>query len=86
MAIDVVGTIAWGVISIMFLILFFHSRNLYNNFEKKRKKGELKSTLLWENNIDDIVKTFADCFKGLAVASMLACVVSIIAALLPIFI
>jgi len=59
---------------------------LYNNFEKKRKKGDLKVQLMWENNMDDIVKIFTEGFKALAVASMLACVVSIVAALLSIFV
>jgi len=79
-------SLAWAIIAILFLILFLHSMKLYNNFEKKRKKGDLKVQLMWVNNMDDIVKIFTEGFKGLAIASMLACVVSIVAALLSIFV
>lgn len=81
-----VSSLAWIIIAILFLILFWHSLKVYKNLEKKRKNGNLKVQQVWASNMDDIVKIFTECFKGLAVASMLACGVSIIAALLPLFI
>jgi hypothetical protein len=80
-----VSSLAWIFIAILFLILFLHSMKLYKNFEEKRKKGDLKVQQIWASNMDDIVEILTEGFKGLAVASMLACVVSIVAALLSIF-
>jgi len=81
----IIISIAWGFIAVLFFIIFLHSWKLYNDLEKKRKKGDLKVQQIWASNMDDIVNIFTEGFKGLAVASILACVVSIVAALLPIF-
>ena len=80
-----VNSVAWAIIAILFLILSSYSMKSYYSFEKKHKKGNLKVQQIWESNMDDIVEIFTQCFKELAVISMLACVVSIVAALLPIF-
>jgi hypothetical protein len=79
-----VTTFIWIIIAILFSILGFHSLKLYLDFEKNRKNGNLEVRQMWESNMPDIVKIFSECFRGLAISSLIACIISVAAALLPI--
>jgi hypothetical protein len=82
---SIVSSVAWIIIALLFLILFWHSWRIYNSLEKKRKNGDFESRG-FESNASEMVKILSVFLKELVIASMLACIVSIVAALLPIFV